>query len=96
MNTDERFEQQLDWFKARMAEKLHENNAKGGWDQLTFPRLFQFLLDELNELHWELIRLEMIEVQEIAEEIIRECADVANFAMMIADNANRTLHTTKS
>ena len=80
----------VQWFAERMEEKLREHDeqrGERGWRNEHDCDEY-FLLDRLEE-----------EVLEIRQAIVRggltwnprvvgECADVANFAMMIADLAN--------
>jgi hypothetical protein len=68
-------------FSKIMEEKLSENDSKNGWSNCTNQYLFHLLLKEVAELS-ELIFNDSIEPVELR----RECADVANFAMMISDN----------
>lgn len=71
-------------FSNRMLRKLRMNQHKGnaaGWRNTTFSNLLKMLKDEIVELEVELLD------QEDYDFIIDECANVANFAMMIADNA---------
>ena len=70
-------------FAARMAEKLHKNDHKGTWDELSYEYLLARLRQETGEL------TEAIEARLPANDIIDEAADVANFAMMIADIARK-------
>lgn len=73
------------WFCDRMYDKLHKNQHKGvSWRTETALWLMERLEDEVGEL-------EVAIDEKNKEEIIKECADVANFAMMIADNARRKL-----
>ena len=69
-------------FAERMEEKLAKNTHKGnrdGWLDETISWLASRLVLEVGEL--------MVAIQECPQnEIARECADVANFAMMIADH----------
>lgn len=67
--------QQFAW---DMARKLKCNEPKGGWDELTVGELFGLLEDELAELADTIMN-------GTADDVIDEAADVANFAMMIAD-----------
>lgn len=71
-------------FSAEMEKKLLENDHKGGWGDCRSETLFDLLLEEKNELEEALTSHD-------ERNIIAECADVANFAMMIADNASRRL-----
>jgi len=66
------------FFVDAMESKLQENSFKGDWEQCGFEYLYSRLVEEVGELgkaHFE------------GEEdaIIPEAADIANFAMMIAD-----------
>ena len=66
-----------------MKEKLHEKDSfKGLWDKETNDELFLLLNNEMEELAHAIL-------EEGNEEIMREAADVANFAMMICANAKR-------
>lgn len=69
----------LQKFGNDMYLKLRENSHKAHWNTVSNDWLFARLMDEVHELN------EVMD--EDPEKIIRECADVANFAMMIADNA---------
>lgn len=66
-------------FAKLMEAKLKDNDHKGGWDQ-----------DTIEQLRYKL-ECEVIELKNVLEcfdspiEVIYECVDVANFAMMIAD-----------
>ncbi len=72
----------LEWFLFRCAEKLNEYPHKPDWSMHSYPYLLMKLKGEVEELD--------ISLQEDSpDEIIRECADVANFAMMIADNIHK-------
>lgn len=71
------------FFAEGMLQKLAKNSHKAHWETVDCDYLF----DRLQE-----------EVQELAdarggsvESIIDECYDVANFAMMIADNLSKGL-----
>ena len=78
------------WFKRMMDTKIHENVHKGHWADDDWVTLFGLMLDEVEELKEELDKPEHDAVA-----IAREAADVANFAMMIADNARHTLKGSK-
>lgn len=72
----------LAWFTDVMQHKLDMNDAKGGWENETPKDLLMCLLVECTELA-EAIRDDDI------DNVVWECADVANFAMMIADIARK-------
>lgn len=76
----------LRWFMKKMGEKLTENERKWKvkpWPKKSLEHLFMRVNEEVKELNdalnssfWD------------KEAIVRECADVANFAMMIAKNVD--------
>jgi NTP pyrophosphatase (non-canonical NTP hydrolase) len=66
-------------FAEAMELALRENDWKGHWRHCTGTYLFNRLRGEVNELSRATK----------PEERLKEAADVANFAMMIADNARR-------
>lgn len=70
------------WFAEQMESKLQENDHKGGWEECD-PF---WLLDRLKE---EIFELKLSMARQENEDVIKECADVANFAMMIADKARK-------
>lgn len=66
-------------FSHGMLLKLRKNAHKAHWSECSLQYLQSRLLDEVNEL-------EQAISHDTNEAIISECYDVANFAMMIADN----------
>lgn len=76
-------------FSGEMVEKLLKNSHKGGWDSCTPAYLSRRLGNELKELRE--IMHDSYKTPETKNEIIRECADIANFAMMIAQNVGGLL-----
>ncbi len=66
------------WFSKMCEKKLSENDKKEHWEKNTPTYLFHRLVQEVAELSEELNSFGQ------SENIIKECADVANFAMMIA------------
>lgn len=84
---------EIAWFAKEMEAKLRENDHKGkdGWKQWRIDALFPRIGHERDELLLALHPLKLDTMNETltredACEVIRECADIANFAMMIADN----------
>lgn len=67
-------------FALAMEERMRANDHKGGWKEDAAAALFYRLREESMELQFALGE------QGIPTSIRREAADVANFAMMIADN----------
>lgn len=68
-------------FAQAMEEELRRNDHKGGWKNMTDVSLILRIQEECDELKmvtWN---------DRPAREILSEAADVANFAMMLADNA---------
>lgn len=68
------------WFASRMEAKLRKNDHKSHWSYLSVGQLRRRLAQEFAELK------RAIDREASAAEIIDEAADVANFAMMIADH----------
>lgn len=62
-----------------MELKLRKNDHKGGWKNLTRTQLMAFLDEEVQEIREALAAGDPLD-------IAQECADVCNYAMMIADN----------
>ena len=69
----------LDCFHELMLEKLRDNRHKAHWEHVSQDWILARLEQELEELKEAL-------ANGCADDIAYECADVANFAMMIADN----------
>lgn len=65
---------------ADMLLKLRHNKQKAHWSTVSNDWLLTRLKEEVSELECAL---------ESGEGIVYECADVANFAAMIADNVRR-------
>lgn len=66
-------------FAQAMEQKLKENDYKGHWDHCSMQYLSMRLTQEREELRRAVERAD-------SKEVLREAADVANFAMMIAEN----------
>ena len=78
----------VQWFTERMEKTLRKNDYKGGWERCDFEYLLGRLNDELGELN-ELTKDEILDYKPSksrAKKVTHECLDIANFAMMIADN----------
>ena len=67
------------WFAEQMEKKLQSNDYKGGWNDCSIKYLLYSLKEEIKELSDELNQ------KSNSSNIIKEAADIANFAMMIAD-----------
>jgi len=79
-------------FSEIMEQKLKENDHKSHWGNLENSWLIGRLKDELKELENAIYKApsQDAEWQEKLDiELQRECADIANFAMMIADNVKK-------
>ena len=72
----------LKLFTKEMHKELIANEFKGGWSDECLSDLYASLGNEVSELQVALI-------DDDEAEIISECADIANFAMMIAENARK-------
>jgi hypothetical protein len=72
----------LKWFAGKMMERLDQNTYKVHWRFM--PQ--SFLLGKLNE---QFPKLDKGIKEKDHTEIIRRCANIANYTMMIADNERR-------
>lgn len=70
------------WFVGEMEKQLKANEHKGGWQDCDSS----FLLEELDKNR---IKLFWMTKSDTKADICRRAANIANFAMMIADNARR-------
>lgn len=79
------------WFADEMEKVLAANEHKGGWSACTMEYLLGRLEQESAELSEAVCGFEIAPARraEALEKIVREAIDVANFAMMIADNARK-------
>ncbi|MGG4499039.1 hypothetical protein [Brevibacillus reuszeri] len=73
------------WFAGQMEAKLQENDHKGGWDNCDMDFLLSRLQGEVDELTAACV------YGIDPTQVIREGADVANFAMMISDKVRKSL-----
>lgn len=67
-------------FACDMEKELRENDHKDGWGDLSHAWILNRIKQEYEELR------RAVETGRAPEIIISECADVANFCMMLADN----------
>lgn len=84
----ERLREPVRWFAGKMEEALQRNDHKGGWQNEYLWVLLHRIDEELAELYKAAFQ---IEHSGPLENVIKEAADVANFAMMIADVARQAL-----
>lgn len=75
------------WFSKQMESKLKENDHKDGWKDTTVSQLLTLLKIEVSELDAEIDTVNEIK----REDVIKECADIANFALMIADRCGKNI-----
>ncbi len=79
-------------FSNNMYDKLEKNSHKGHWADVDIAKMFYMTHDEMDELEHEIDRLTKGDASnEVLWNIVQECADVANFAMMVASNAKRMM-----
>ena len=67
------------WFSDQMERVLRQNDYKGGWKTAFEVVLLERLRLEVDELHESIYR------PTSGSDVVKECVDVANYAMMIAD-----------
>ena len=70
------------WLLSVGAQKLRENAYKGSWREVSTGSLFTLLLHEVAELNEALH-----DAKPDRFKVVSECADILNFAAMIADLA---------
>ncbi|MCM3704035.1 hypothetical protein [Paenibacillus macerans] len=92
MSNNPQLRESVEWFAQQMEMKLRENDHKGGWDNCEINYLFSRLNEEVKELKSSVARVglkgnwaDMPLSSSTPLDVAREAADVANFAMMIAD-----------
>lgn len=73
------------WFAGEMERQLRENDHKGGWMECSPRQLLDRLREELIELHQAVDAWACDEMEGASHYVVSEAADVANFAMMIAN-----------
>ena len=74
----------VDEFKRQMLRKLGDNTNKKHWLKCSYWYLLRRMEQEVKELE-ELFLDDKVPYKH--KKMILECADIANFAMMIADKA---------
>ena len=92
-----RGQEEIAWFAEQMQQKLSENEHKEHWINNGLISLFLGMEGEVAEADDAMDGLmnalvdqpDSANIRKMVDELIRECADVANFAMMIADIARR-------
>lgn len=89
MRNGEQIQLDMALLESAMKQKLQENEHKGYWADDSLLSLAKRAQEELDELVDAILT-------KPAVEIIREAADVANFAMMICSNAARDQIGTQS
>jgi hypothetical protein len=74
-------------FAESMLAKLRLNAHKAHWSTVDLFYLMDRVVQEMDELREALYRLHGADGdEELGKAVVAECADVANFAMMIADS----------
>lgn len=79
MSTTVRHNVSVDRFALAMKAELDVNRHKGGWDDCPIGYLRTRLHQEVREL------VNSLESGDAPEKVLSECADVANFVMMISE-----------
>lgn len=82
MEPDIELRTEVQWFAEIMERTLRDNDHKGGWKGCTDEYLISRLREEVDEL------IAAMAAKEPRDVIYKEAADVANFALMIADCAS--------
>lgn len=79
----------IDWLAVTQLAKLRANAHKSHWREESMGWLLDRLREEAGELSNAILQLDSSgnKTEELKRAVISECADVANFAAMIADVA---------
>ena len=91
-NKSSKIRPEVQWFSSRMEEKLAKNDHKTHWECLDFETLILKLEIEFAKLKiaWKkCINNRQVGDKATNEELINDCIDVANYAMMLADKFNK-------
>ena len=81
----DQIEKSVTLFAEEMKKKLLENIDKLGWENESYSYFLGRLHEEIEELEEFIYKNE----KKDKVKLIKECADIANFAMMIADKARK-------
>jgi hypothetical protein len=89
---------EVEWFADLMEGVLRKNDHKRGWQEMTHAKVIARLREETDELDgafqaWTMARVAGGKAHDEARAFICEAVDVANFAMMLADNVRRRNRT---
>ncbi|MGG0209552.1 hypothetical protein [Bacillus mycoides] len=79
---------EVKWFAEHMESILQENEHKTGWSDCTVDFLSSQIRKNLNELDSMFQELPS-NYSVFSANVIRQCSDIANFAMMIADISDK-------
>lgn len=81
--------QEVQLFAEAMEDKLLANEYRGGWDDCSIDFLTLRMREEQAELFNALRLYHMFPSEDTKRRVTEECADIANFAMMISDLVNK-------
>ena len=73
-------------FAVNMQQELDNNDYKTGWENLSPSWIIHRIKQETKELE------KAIKEKHLKRKIISECADIANFVMMLADNIRNGIY----
>lgn len=79
---------EVKWFAEHMESKLQDNEHKTGWTDCTVDFLSSQIRKNLNELDSMFQELPS-NYSVFSANVIRQCSDMANYAMMIADISDK-------
>ncbi|NRF91492.1 hypothetical protein HQN89_10720 [Paenibacillus frigoriresistens] len=82
--------EQVKWFAEKMESRLAENDHKTGWEDCEREFLLQRLESNFHDL-WAGLQAHGSFFD--AERVIRKATNIANFSMMVADQARKTMNT---
>jgi hypothetical protein len=74
-------------YAVQMANKLAKNAHKGSWEISSLPYYLAMLKSEVYELEGEVCLIQL--GQDRLDKLVAECIDIMNFAMIVAEVADR-------
>ena len=76
-------------FAKMMETVLRHNDWKGGWESMSEWDIIRRMSQELDELHWEISRYFYDRSRFDGERVIKETADLANFAAFLLEKRQK-------
>lgn len=94
MSNITRVRKEVEWFASVMEGVLQDNDERGGWSKCSMFWLLERIEEQVKSAREAVVelsvkRFEGLEAGNEFRVLIKEAADIANFAMMVADRAQK-------